>query len=105
MPLDIVILHNAVQPGRQAADRDVIVQVDTVEAACRQMGHRTRRLACTLNLEAVEHSLTHERPALAFNLVESLGDSDRLAHLAAVLLDDLDLPYTGTSLDRLAFDQ
>ena len=55
-----------------------------------------RRLPCTLNLEIVEESLTAERPELVFNLVESLGGSDRLAHLAAVLLDDLDLPYTGT---------
>ncbi|MDX1946167.1 MAG: GNAT family N-acetyltransferase [Pirellulaceae bacterium] len=97
MPLDIAILHNAVAPEDSAAVRDVLVQVEAVEAACRELGHRTRRLACTLNLEAIEHSLTHERPALAFNLVESLGGSDRLAHLAAVLLDDLDLPYTGTA--------
>jgi D-alanine-D-alanine ligase-like ATP-grasp enzyme/ribosomal protein S18 acetylase RimI-like enzyme len=60
-----------------------------------------RRLACTLNLEIVEESLTEDRPNLVFNLVESLGGSDRLAHLAAVLLDDLDLHYTGASAASL----
>src|SRR5574339_351999 len=70
-------------------------------SALRTLGHWPRRVACTLNLEAVEESLTADRPGVVFNLVESLGGSDRLAHLAAVLLDDLDLPYTGTHSTNL----
>jgi D-alanine-D-alanine ligase len=95
-PLKVVILHNAASAEDSPSDRDVLVQVTAVEAACQQLGHRVRRLACTLNFELVEESLVHDRPDVVFNLVESLGDSDRLAHLAAVLLGDLDLPYTGT---------
>jgi D-alanine-D-alanine ligase-like ATP-grasp enzyme/ribosomal protein S18 acetylase RimI-like enzyme len=95
-PLKVVILHNAVAADDTPSDRDVLVQVAAVEAACQQLGHRARRLSCTLNFELVEESLVHDRPDVVFNLVESLGDSDRLAHLAAVLLNDLDLPYTGT---------
>jgi D-alanine-D-alanine ligase len=94
--MKIAILHNAVAESDSAADRDVLVQVQVVEEALRKLGHAPRRVACTLNLESIEESLTIDRPGLAFNLVESLGGSDRLAHLAAVLLDDLDLPYTGT---------
>ncbi len=94
--MKIAVLHNAVADTDSAADRDVLVQVQTVEEALRKLGHLPRRLACTLNLESIEETLTADRPAMVFNLVESLGGSDRLAHLAAVLLDDLDLPYTGT---------
>jgi D-alanine-D-alanine ligase len=47
-------------------------------------------------LELIEESLHADRPDLVFNLVESLAGSDRLGHLAAVLIEDLDLPYTGT---------
>src|SRR3954469_6789121 len=94
--MNITILHNAVADSDSAADRDVLVQVAAVEDALRSLGHTARRLPCTLNLEAVEESLTTDRPDLVFNLVESLGGSDRLAHLAAALLDDLDLRYTGT---------
>src|SRR5205085_88344 len=79
-----------------AADRDVLVQVAAVEAALSKFGHDVRRLSATLNLELVEESLTGHRPEVVFNLVESLGGSDRLAHLAAVLLEDLELLYTGT---------
>jgi D-alanine-D-alanine ligase len=95
-PLKVLLLHNAVAAEDSPSDRDVFVQVAAVETACQQLGHRSRRLPCTLNFELVEESLVHDRPDVVFNLVESLGDSDRLAHLAAVLLGDLDLPYTGT---------
>jgi D-alanine-D-alanine ligase len=99
--MKIAILHNAIADADSAADRDVLVQVEALEQALRTLGHVVRRVACTLNFEVVEESLTRDRPAAVFNLVESLGGSDRLAHLAAVLLDDLDLPYTGTRAPSL----
>lgn len=99
--MKVVLLHNAVVDSDSAAERDVLVQVETIENALRSLGHAPRRMACTLNLESVEESLTVDRPALVFNLVESLGGSDRLAHLAASLLDDLDIPYTGTAAAAL----
>ena len=94
--MKIAILHNAVADTDSPSDRDVLVQVAAVEAALRTLGHQSRRLPCTLNFELVEESLQADRPELIFNLVESLGGSDRLAHLAGVLIEDLDLPYTGT---------
>jgi D-alanine-D-alanine ligase len=95
----ITVLHNAVTDTDSAAERDVLAQVAAVEQTLQGLGHATNRLACTLNLEAVEEALVREQPQLVFNLVGSLGGSDRLAHLAAVLLDDFDLPYTGTPAD------
>jgi D-alanine-D-alanine ligase len=97
----IAILHNAVADADSPSERDVLVQVVTVENALRSLGHQSVRLPCTLNLETIEESLTADRPQIVFNLVESLGGSDRLAHLAAVLLEDLDLPYTGTHAAEL----
>lgn len=100
-PLKIAILHNAVAESDLESDRDVLVQVEAVEKELHQLGHSARRIACTLNLETVEESLVSDRPAAVINLVESLGGSDRLAHLAAVLLEDLDLPFTGNSAAAL----
>ena len=57
-PMKITILHNAVADSDSAADRDVLVQVAAVEQALQSLGHATRRLVCTLNLELVEESLT-----------------------------------------------
>lgn len=95
--MKITILHNAVAESDSLAERDVLVQVAAVEQALSNLGHSTRRLPCTLNLELVEEALIDDRPDIVFNLVESLGSSDRLAHLAPALLEDLDLPFTGNS--------
>ena len=91
----IALLHNAVSDANGPCTNEVQAQLEAVEAALQALGHSTRRLVCTLNFEAVEETLASDRPELVFNLVASLAGSDRLAHLAAVLLDDLDLPYTG----------
>lgn len=99
--MKITILHNAVADTDSLADRDVLTQVAAVEEALRALGHEPRRLASTLNLEIIEEALTSTKPDLVFNLVESLGGSDRLSHLAAVLLDDLDLRYTGATASTL----
>jgi D-alanine-D-alanine ligase len=101
MSLKVAILHNAVAADDSPSDRDVLVQVAAVDAACQQLGHRVRRLVCTLNFELAVESLVRDRPDVVFNLVESLGESDRLAHLSAVLLEDLELPYTGSSARTL----
>lgn len=93
--MKIVILHNALADSESSSERDVLVQAAAVETALRSLGHHTRRLSCTLNFELVEEVLSTDRPDIVFNLVESLGGSDRLAHLAALLLEALDLPYTG----------
>lgn len=99
--MKVTILHNAVADSDSAADRDVLLQVAAVEQALWSLGHESRRLPSTLNLEAMEESLTSHRPDLVFNLVESLAGSDRLAHLAARLLDDLEISYTGATAAAL----
>jgi D-alanine-D-alanine ligase len=58
-------------------------------------------LPCTLDLEAAQRRLEELRPAVVFNLVESLGGSDRLQHLAPALLDVLGIPYTGSPTTAL----
>ncbi|NJO35133.1 MAG: hypothetical protein HC869_20520, partial [Rhodospirillales bacterium] len=55
--MKITILHNAVVDSDSAAERDVLAQVATVEQALRSLGHATRRLPCTLNLELIEEAL------------------------------------------------
>lgn len=97
MSLRIAILHNHVPEDASAADRDVLVQVAAVEQACRQLGHTTWRLDCTLNLHAVHLALAEDRPDVVFNLVESLAGSDRLASLLPALLESLELRFTGSS--------
>lgn len=94
-PLRIVVLHNSVEPDAAAADRDVLVQAEAVRAALTERGHEAILLPCTLNLQAVAEQLHRLRPEVVFNLVESLGGTDRLMPLATMLLEALAIPFTG----------
>jgi len=97
----VAILHNAVSPNDSAADRDVLVQVEVVSQALDHLGHRWKTLPCTLDLGAARDLLRRLRPDVVFNLVETLGGSDWLAHVAAALLDTLDVPYTGAPTEAI----
>jgi D-alanine-D-alanine ligase len=97
----VLILHNAVSESDSAADRDVLIQVESVATALAALGHKTERAACTLDLDRVRQELLAARPAMVFNLVESLGGSDGLAQLLTALLDTLGIPYTGAHTEAL----
>src|SRR5437762_7499983 len=97
----IVIAHNRVSPDATADDRDVLVQRDAVMSALSPGGHECASLDCTLDLETARRRLLELRPDVVFNLVESLGGADRLAHLFPSLLEALALPYTGNSAAAL----
>jgi len=96
MTLRVLILHNAVPDDATAAEADVLVQASVVDDACRQLGHATERLGCTLDLSALADHLANRPPDVVFNLVESLGGSDRLASLVPAFLAAQRISFTGS---------
>jgi D-alanine-D-alanine ligase len=99
--LIVTLLYN--EPGEHATvdDRDVLLQRDAVFEALRKLGHSTTCLGCTLDLDAVRQRLREQRPDVVFNLVESLGETDRLMPLVPLLLDALAIPYTGSPTETI----
>lgn len=93
----VAIVHNPVDAHSAPDERDVLVQVQAVSEALESLGHSTVIVPCTLDLDGLKRRLESERPDCAFNLVESLADRGRLAHLAPGVFDVLGLPYTGSS--------
>lgn len=93
--LTVAVVYNDTVGDAAADARDVLVQVECVADALERLGHQWVKVPATLDLATVEQRLRECRPDVAFNLVESLGGSDRLAHLATSLLDALELPYSG----------
>ena len=93
--LTVVILYNDVPDDADPADQDVLVQASCVGEALKSLGCTVFRQPCTLDLEAARTALRRRRPDVVFNLVESLGGSDRLIPLAPALLDVLGIPFTG----------
>jgi len=73
-----------------------------IVAALHRLGHRVTRISCTLDLSAVRRRLERSRPDVVFNRVESLGGSDAMMAAIPLLLETIQLPYTGCSGAALA---
>ena len=97
----VVLLHDRLSEASREDERDVLVQMDAVEAVLHAAGHQCRRVAFTLNLALVAESLRAERADLVFNLVESVEGQGRLIHLAPALLESLHMPYTGAHTEAM----
>jgi D-alanine-D-alanine ligase len=97
----IAIAHNEVIDASAPDERDVMVQVEAVRAALVALGHQAEALPCTLDLAQLRQRLESRRPELVFNLVESLGGTGRLIHLAPSLLDAMGLAYTGAGAEAI----
>ncbi len=93
----VAILHTALGEDASLEDQDVLVQVEAVSAALRQLGHDCIAFACGLDLAATRDRLRELRPDAAFNLVESIENDDALAHVLPAVLDALGIPYTGNT--------
>ena len=99
--MKIAILHQAVPPGAREDERDVLDQAAAVRGALQGAGHETVTLPVSLDLEALTAALRREAPARVFNLVESLGGTDRLLPMVPALLEQLGIPCTGNPADAL----
>jgi D-alanine-D-alanine ligase len=99
--MDIAILHPHIPPDAAPDDQDTLVQVDAVEAALRQLGHRVERIGCTLDLAALRRAVLAARPEVIFNLAEALDGADSLQHVPPALLDTLGIRYTGSPTEAV----
>ncbi|MBN1483007.1 ATP-grasp domain-containing protein [candidate division KSB1 bacterium] len=65
------------------------------------MRHSPIAIAMSLDLHSAMQQLTSENPHFVFNLVESLNGMGRFIHFAPAVLDQLNLPYSGSSTHAL----
>jgi D-alanine-D-alanine ligase len=97
----IVVLHNQVAEDASVEESDVLVQCGAVAQALVESGHSVDRMDCTLDLDAAASRLRAKEPDVVFNLVESLGGTDRLMPLATMLLEGLEIPFTGSGTESI----
>jgi D-alanine-D-alanine ligase len=89
------VLHGAVPPEAPADEQDVLVEVATVSEGLAALGYEPVPVPLTLDLATASRRLKALKPAVVFNLVESIAGEGRFVHFAPALLDSLGLPYTG----------
>jgi D-alanine-D-alanine ligase len=93
----VLVLFNRSGSAGDVDDSDVLKQCEAVVEALLENCHQVTSTECTLDLEALRECVLEERPDVVFNLVESLGGTDRLILLVPWLLDSMGIPYTGAS--------
>jgi len=91
----IAVLHGEVAADAGQDERDALVQAESVSEGLAALGHEPLILPVSLNLEEAVRSLGALRPAMAFNLAETLAGRGSLIHVVPSLLDSLKIPYTG----------
>ncbi len=99
--LRIAVLHNDVTDPAPPDEQDALLQAEAVRSALFQAGHEAIKVPFPLDTRRVIDGLRTIRPALVFNLVESVEGQGRLIYLAPTVLDYLALPYTGSSTEAL----
>ncbi|PKN35839.1 MAG: D-alanine--D-alanine ligase [Deltaproteobacteria bacterium HGW-Deltaproteobacteria-19] len=97
--MNVAVLHGAVADGSGMDEQDVLVEVETVCQALAALGHRPVPVPLSLSLGAAVESLRRLRPRFAFNLVESVAGKGNLISLGPLILDFLNIPFTGASAD------
>ncbi len=91
----VTILHQTVAADAPEDDKDVLVQAATVTESLRRLGHSVQVAEATLDLQRTRLEVVATRPDRVFYLVESLDETDCLAHIPAFLLETMRIPYTG----------
>ena len=97
----VVILHSNVAPDAGEDELDCLRQADTIAGALRQLGYDPVLIPFVLDLTQTIKALNSLRPEFVFNLVETVNGKGNFIHLAPVLLDHLNLPYTGSGTDAI----
>ena len=99
--MKIAILHGEVPKGAGPDEQDVLEEVGLVSDGLARLGHEPITVPVSLNFEQTMQTLGSLRPAIVFNLVESLAGKGSLIHMAPAFLDELGIPYTGARTEAM----
>jgi D-alanine-D-alanine ligase len=95
------IVYNLPDSKNSADDLDVLVQVEAVKKSIDNLGHEAVPIGISLNLESFEKEIREIDPDLVFNLVEAIAGVEMYLHFVPVILEKLNIPFTGASAQSL----
>lgn len=93
MGRDAVIWFNV--PVARLDSADVLQQVRSVRASLTRLGYRTHEIPFSPDVESLREILRKLSPEFVVNLVEEVGETGSLIHLAPAMLESLGVRYTG----------
>ncbi len=99
--MHVAFLYNRSSEDPAHVAEDAVPARSPIVDALKQLGHRVTPIACTLDLAALRRRLMRAKPDVVFNRVESLGGSDSTMAAVTLLLETMQIPYTGNSTAAL----
>ncbi|HNY01631.1 MAG TPA: ATP-grasp domain-containing protein [Bacteroidales bacterium] len=99
----VLILYNKLSENAKDDEADVIEQVNLVTGALEKLEYRVAYLEIDLNLETAIDGIRKARPAVIFNLAETIGNKGEFAFIATSVLSYTKIPYTGSHLIPMFF--
>lgn len=93
--LRVIIFHSEVPPDAPPDEQDVLQQADFVSQGLRTAGFETFSLPFVFAIPENIAKIREIKPALIFNLVETIQGSGSLIHLAPAVFEHLKIPFTG----------
>ena len=91
----ILILYNKISKNPSDDELDVLDQVKIVADALTEMSYQVKEQQLEMNLEKAVKEIRKTKPAIIFNLVESIDNKGEFAFFAPSVLASLDIPFTG----------
>ncbi len=98
----VIILHSDIPPEAPPDDQDTLLQARAIERTLKHLGHDA---ACRIfhpDLDVLESMLERECPDIVFNLVETVWGSGIHAPVAAAMLSEAGVPFTGCGPGAIA---
>lgn len=96
-----VILYNQLSENAGPDEADVIEQVNLVHQMLTELNVDVDEIPFRSRLDSVEEDLLKAKPDFVFNLVESLNNKGSLIYFAPALLDSLNIPFSGGSVEAM----
>ncbi|MCX6280002.1 MAG: ATP-grasp domain-containing protein [Bacteroidetes bacterium] len=94
----VLILFNKLSKKPKDDEADVIEQVNLVANALKNLKYKVQFLQMDMNLQAAIKNIRRIEPDIIFNLVESIGNKGEFTFLANSILNNIQIPYTGSPL-------
>ncbi len=96
-----IILINKLSENPLPDELDVLEQVKVVEQSLIELGHKVERVFMDIDLKQAEKDILSAKPDFVFNLYEGTKGKTDMLYLAAGLLQNLKIPYTGCGVDSI----
>jgi D-alanine-D-alanine ligase len=99
--LNAVILYNELSANPGPDEADVLDQVNIISEMLDKLNISYKTATFSLNLQNVQDNLLALKPDFVFNLVEGVNNKGNLIFLAPALLNSLNIPFTGGTLETI----